>query len=73
MRQTMTGEVRLDERKATGCSLASRATRPIWPQTGVAAINFVVRRTDETEDHPQRIGYPGNVGLYDPTLLGWLG
>jgi hypothetical protein len=35
-----TGEVRLDERQATGCSLATRATRRFGSKTGVAAIKF---------------------------------
>jgi hypothetical protein len=62
MRQTTTAEVRLDERNATGCSLASRATRRFGCQRGWPRSNFVARRPDETEDHAQRTGNPGNVG-----------
>src|SRR5438128_159435 len=40
IRQTAAEEVRLDERKATGCSLASRATRRFGCKRGVAAIEF---------------------------------
>jgi hypothetical protein len=40
LRQTTTGEVRLDERKATGSDLASRATRRFGLQTELAAIEF---------------------------------
>jgi hypothetical protein len=40
IRQTTTGEVRLDERKATGCSLTRRATRRFGCKRGAAAIEF---------------------------------
>jgi hypothetical protein len=47
---------------ATGCSLASRATRRFGCQRGWLRSNFVARRPDGTEDHAQRTGNPGNVG-----------
>jgi hypothetical protein len=57
-----TEEVRLDERKATGCSLASRATRRIGCNRGWLRSNFVARRPHEAEHHAQRTRNPGNVG-----------
>jgi hypothetical protein len=51
MRQTTTGEVRRAERKATGCSLGSPATRTVWLQTDVAAIEL--RRLDQRENPAQ--------------------
>ncbi len=65
MRQTTTGEVRLDERKRTDCNLARRATRRSGCKLGWLRSIFVVRRPDETEDHAQRIGNPGNVRLVE--------
>jgi hypothetical protein len=46
MRQTMTGEVRLDERKATGCSLASRATGRFGCKRRWLRLNFLARRPE---------------------------
>jgi hypothetical protein len=40
IRQTATGKVRLDERKATGCSLASRATRRAANERRCARISL---------------------------------
>jgi NADPH:quinone reductase-like Zn-dependent oxidoreductase len=39
-----------------------------FEQREVAAINFVARRPDETEDHAQRTGNPGNVGLTETAM-----
>jgi hypothetical protein len=63
MRQTTKGEVRLDERKATGCSLATRATRRFGCKRGWLRSNFVAARLAETENRTQQTGNPGNVGL----------
>jgi hypothetical protein len=63
MRQATTGEMRFDERKATGSSLARLATRRFGCKRGWLRSNFIARLPDETEDHARRTGNPGNVGL----------
>jgi hypothetical protein len=62
-RQTTTAEVRLDQGKATSFGLARRATRRFGCQTGATTVEFVAARLDETENHAQQTGNPGNVGL----------
>jgi hypothetical protein len=54
-------EVRLDERKATACSLGSRATQRFGCKREWLRSNFVARSPEKTEDHTQRTGDPGNV------------
>jgi Transposase DDE domain group 1 len=57
-----TGEVRLDERQATGCSLGREQPADLGRKRGWLRSNFIARRPDETEDHAQQTWNPGNVG-----------
>jgi hypothetical protein len=62
IRQTATGEARLDERKATGCSLASRATDDLAAnERGCDRISLRAAPM-KPNITPNQTGNPGNVG-----------
>jgi hypothetical protein len=62
VRQTGTGEVRFDERKTKGRSLASRATARFGYKREWLRYNFIARRPGETEDELQQPGNRWNFG-----------
>jgi len=62
MRQQKTGEVRLDQGKATSFGAAEAGNATIRLPTGRLRSNFVAARLDQADSQAQRPGNLGNVG-----------
>lgn len=61
MRQMTMAKVCLDHGTATGSGVTRPSITPLLLSADRLRSNFVARRPDETEDHPQWTGNPGNV------------
>src|ERR1700687_5445205 len=70
MRHTTTAEVRLGEGKAASSGPARRATRRFGCHRDWLRSDFVAVEPPGTDNHLQRAGNPGNVGLAGVADLG---